>query len=392
MLATLTFVLLNVALHLGGPKQKPELTLAALGDLNVPKDTGRAASWWLSNAYLSKESTPDVVLFGSSQLGGLQAADANLLKTPQDYVLNHESITVEGQLKRHNIDADCFAIGMVGSMISDHYMISKVLFSSLNKPKLMVVTVSPRDFIDGCLPSVTATEVFTFFSPYLNSSMIGDEFLCTPIEKMIWFATSGLPIRSLFRNGPGESETKELTLEKNEKPMQRLTQDPLLTTNTVSMSNIRRGQCIVLPNMPEFFVDNSRDYKKRYCNSRGPMYQRQLTCFSNLLANAKERGIKVLVVGMPLDASNSSLLPESFWSDYRNRLQSACTIHGASFMELSHDAGFRRSDFVDGVHLSALGGWKLSSKIADAIAAAPHLVAALKANSETQLATVSTTK
>ena len=386
MSAAFAFLFINLALYFVGPRDRAKLTLDALGDLNLAKDSGRVASWWISNAYLREKSAPDVVLLGSSQLGGLQAADADLLKAPQDYVLDHKCVSIEDQLKRHEIDAKCFSIGIVGSMISDQFMISQVLLYPQNAPKLVIATVSPRDFIDGYLPSATSTEVFRWFSPYVSTSAIANDFLSDPIEKARWFTTTGLPLRNAYRNEQRELESNQPTFDKSNKPMHRLAQDPLLTTNNESLISIRPGQCIVTPGMPEFFVDNSSDYKKRYGNSNGPMYKHQITCLNKMLASAKARGIKVLVVGMPLDSSNWTLLPEPFWSDYRNRLQTACRENGASFLELSHDTEFGRNDFVDGVHLSAHGGSKVARRIADAIGSAPGLVTALKASSPAQLA------
>ncbi len=363
------------------------MTLEGLGDLNMAKNKGRLASWWIANSYLSEKSTPDVVLFGSSQLGGLQAADADLLKKPQDYVLDHKSVVLEEELKRHKLSAKCFAIGIVGCMASDQLMLSKVLLSPQNSPKLLIATVSPRDFIDGHLPSITSTEVFKSFSPYLTNSAIVDEFLSDPIDKATWLATSGLPLRSIYHNGERNLETTELFTEGCEnKPLKRLAADPLLTTNNESMVDIRPGQCMVSPHMPALFVDNTSDYKKRYGNWQGAMYHQQIACFNKFLATAKARGINVLVVGMPLDSSNSSLLPDAFWSDYHNRLKTACSEYGATFLELSHDTEFGRGDFVDGVHLSARGGSKIAHRIADTIASAPGLVTAFRANSGSQLA------
>ncbi|MBS1957163.1 MAG: hypothetical protein JST89_23440 [Cyanobacteria bacterium SZAS-4] len=390
MLAALAFVLVNLVLYFGGPNEKAKLTLESLGDLNLAKNTGRLASWWIANSYLSEKTPPDVVLFGSSQLGGLQAADADLLKKPQDYVLDHKSVSLEEELKRHKLSANCFAIGIVGCMASDQLMLSKVLLSRQNSPKLLIATVSPRDFIDGHLPSITSTEIFKWYSPYVSNAAIADEFLSDPIEKASWLATSGLPLRSIYHNGQHELETTEPVTDMGAKPHKRLAADPLLTTNNESMVNIRPGQCIVTPNMPKFFVDNSNDYKKRYSNWHGTMYRQQIACFNKFLASAKARGIHVLVVGMPLDSSNASLLPEAFWSDYRNQIQTACSGNGATFLELSHDNEFGRGDFVDGVHLSARGGSKIARRMSNTIASTPGLVTAFRTHSGSQIADATT--
>ncbi len=378
LIAAACFVLVNVALHSTGIGAQRTLNLETIGDRDSAVKSGRVSSWWISHAYLSEPSTPEVLLFGSSQLGGLQAADAKFLRTPQDYVLDHKCVSVAQHLKEQNILANCFSIGIVGSMISDHYMISRVLFSPDHKPKVMVVTVSPRDFIDGYLASVTSTEVFKWFSPYLTNAVISENFLSDPVEKLSWYTTSGLPLRKAFRNTHTEIDSAEPNFEQSENTWHRVEQDPLLNTTKDVLTNLKPGQCIVSPEMPEFFLDNSSDYKKRYSKPSGAMYDHQTSCFNRMMAEAKARGIGVLVIGMPLDCTNWALLPDSFWNDYRNRLQTACTNNGATFIDLSHDSEFGRGDFVDGVHLSARGGWKVAKRIAKTIADTPNLAAALK--------------
>jgi Protein of unknown function (DUF1574) len=377
-MSAVCFVLVNLVLHCTGLGAKRTLTQETIGDLGSAIRSGSVASWWFSHAYLNQKSAPDVLLFGSSQLGGLQAADAKFLRTPQDYVLDHKCVSVEKHLKEQNLPSNCFTIGIVGSMISDQYMIAKVLLNPENTPKVMVLTVSPRDFIDGYLASVTSTEVFRWFSPYLTNAVIGQDFLSDPIEKISWFTTSGLPIRKAFRHTHNDLETSEPDINNSDKEWHRFEQDPLLNTNTDLLSNLRPGQCIVSPEMPEFFYDNSSDYKKRYSKPSGPMYEHQTSCFNKMVADARSRGISVLVVGMPLDSTNQKLLSDSFWSDYHSRLKTACENNNAKLVDLSHDPDFGRGDFVDGVHLSARGGWKLAQRIAREIASAPNMVLALK--------------
>lgn len=388
LVAAVLFVLTNFVLHLSGLGAQRTLNRGTIGDRDAALKSGRVASWWFSHAYLNETPAPDVVLFGSSQLGGLQAADAKFLRTPQDYVLDHKCVSVEKHLRELNLFANCFSIGIVGSMISDHFMISKVLFTPQNSPKIIVVTISPRDFIDGYLSSVTSTEVFRWFSPYVTNVAIGEDFLSEPIEKVTWFTTSGLPLRKAFRNTHSELDSAELTFQESNDAWHRVEQDPLLTTTRDSLTNLRPGQCIVSPEMQEFFLDNSSDYKKRYSKPSGAMYEHQIKCLNKMLADAKTRSISVLVVGMPLDCTNSELLPDSFWNDYRNRVQAACTNSAATFMDLSHDSEFGRGDFVDGVHLSARGGWKVARRIARVIAATPTLATALKSTEHKGTASV----
>lgn len=64
------------------PTAKPELTLADVNLTPEILEEGKPASWWLARTFLTSTKTPDIVVCGSSQIGGLQAADANTSEKP----------------------------------------------------------------------------------------------------------------------------------------------------------------------------------------------------------------------------------------------------------------------------------------------------------------------
>ena len=113
---------------------------------------GKPSSWWLARSYMTAPHQPEVVICGSSQIGGLQAADARVLNRPIDFVSNHHCDVLERDLVgRLGINPYVFISALPGAMISDHFAIARSLFGAHGKPALLVLTVSPRDFIDNTL-------------------------------------------------------------------------------------------------------------------------------------------------------------------------------------------------------------------------------------------------
>ena len=125
--------------------------------------------------------------------------------------------------------------------------------------------------------------------------------------------------------------------------------------------------------MPTNYIDNSVEYAKRYRNCNPPFYKREVEYLKALLKFGKEENIKIVIVDMPLTAVNRSLLPAVFWTSYKTGLRQACAANSAAYFDLSADPLFCASDFVDTVHLNAVGGAKLINKIADIVSQNPLL-------------------
>ena len=81
-------------------------------------------------------------------------------------------------------------------MPSDYYCMSKAFFTGKHHPKLVILSVSPRSFLDATLASASATETFQFLSPYVDLGNLANYSFANPVEKFLWLIKKQL---ALFR-------------------------------------------------------------------------------------------------------------------------------------------------------------------------------------------------
>jgi hypothetical protein len=381
------FAAVNLALGVA-PQAKPELFCPAEFAL-TPKvlAQGKPSSWWLARSYMTAAHQPEIVLCGSSQIGGLQAADARVLNKPIDFVDNHHCDVLEQDLKGAlGISPYVFISALPGAMVSDHFAIAKSLFGARGKPALVVLTVSPRDFIDNTLPGAGATEPYRFFSSHCDLSACNDLAYNDSWSRLTHFVSGELPLRrltvaadNLAKQWSAQNAGASLDTIGGASPEASGSDADQQVKFVMGgyQGNIRPGEAVLYPNSLRVFVNNVGDYKKRYHNTHPANYESQMAYFKDYLNFLNDEGVRVLVVGMPLTALNRDILPADFWQEFRGRLLLGCGSTGAEWLDLSDSPEFGVSDFVDTVHLNADGGVKLAKKIAARVASSRELSAAL---------------
>jgi hypothetical protein len=385
--AFLLFAAVNMAIGVA-PQAIPEPFSAGEFAL-TPKvlAQGKPSSWWLARSYMTAPHQPEIVICGSSQIGGLQAADARVLNKPIDFVENHHCDVLERDIKNSmDVSPYVFISALPGAMVSDHFAIAKSLFAAHGKPALLVLTVSPRDFIDNTLPGAGATEPYRFFSSHCDLTAYTDLAYNDAWSRMTHFVSSELPLRRL--SVAVDNVSKRWSEQNADASADTISSgDANDGGNAVSQQvkfvmggyqgNIRPGQAVLYPTNLKIFVNNVNDYKKRYHNTHPANYEAQMSYFKDYLNFLSDQGVRVLVVGMPLTELNRDILPGDFWQEFRGRLLLSCGSAGAEWLDLSDSRDFNNDDFVDTVHLNADGGVKLARDIAARVAASPELAAAL---------------
>jgi hypothetical protein len=215
-------------------------------------------------------------MFGSSQMGGVQAADAYSQGRTLDWVLDHQCTILQTALqKRISLMPSVFICGLPGAMVSDHYLISKSLFP-LATPRLVIVTLAPRDFIDNFLPDISATEPYKFFSRYLADDPHAHKLLFDN-----WNATlqntldKAIPIKNAAQFVSWKSLANCLPAKAAQKGSDTTSKATgwMFSLNSDN-DNVKPGQCVVLPNMPNKYIDNSVEYAKRYRNCNPSFYKK----------------------------------------------------------------------------------------------------------------------
>lgn len=393
--ALLLFALVNLALaSFLVPTAKPELTLADVNLTPEILEEGKPASWWLARTFLTSAKTPDIVVCGSSQIGGLQAADANTSGKTVDLVFNRRCLTLENDVAKNFGPSEVFLSALPGAMVSDHFAIGRALFRPSHHPALLVLTVSPRDFIDNTLPSAGATDSYRFFSQYSDMSAYTGWAFHDPWSRLTYFISSELPLRAqlaVFNQAVEQIVNRLKEVDTSGGAVKSATSSSSSTSSAAATAaeqvkfvmggyggNLKPGQAVLTPNLPKIYVDNSNDYKHRYRDQYPVSYDMQFNFMRAFLGQLRQEKIKVLVVGMPLTKENRLLLSSDFWQAFRGRLVEECQQSGAQYLDLSASPDFSITDFCDTVHLNADGGARLAEHISKAIEQSPELRAALK--------------
>ncbi len=350
--------------------------------------------WWVTRNYLVKHPDAEIALMGSSQMASASfAIESDSQNVNVDCVTDKNSRFLSQLVKeRTGVDTHTCLFALGGAMISDQYIIAKTLFNDKHKPKLIVLGVNPRDFIDNLMPSCASTETFHFLSPYTDLSKFAEVNFNSIFTRMDWTINEKLPLKRLKttvaqgiktagdkmlnRFGLTINEDKDLVA-KDDTQASEGTDDVEAKTGNAAilnaifgkLSEVKPATQIIHPGMYYDFMDNMREYGKRYKSADVPMFTAQKKYFEEFLTYCKEQNIKVVVVGMPNMWPNRELLPETFWTTFKTYVSDTCLKHDAVFVDhLDDDKLFVTNDYIDCVHMNQHGGRKLLTSIADAIA------------------------
>ena len=346
-------------------------------------------TWWMARGWVMHKETPEIALLGSSQINAPSwAADATLLQRGVDCLLHRNVETLSRDLEKQkslppNLTvANC---AVQGGVASDYYIISRALFEGERCPELVVLGISPRDFIDNKLPSASSTEVFRFFSRFASADKLAS--LAYPDLKDRSFAWLDWKIRSTPLRRLNEIITAKVDTwaeSANARPLRgkkrRAENNELMAAIYNAHQQVKPGEWVVPPNMQPTFVDNTQEYVARYTNCRPKSLPIQYAFFRELLTMLKEKKVNVLVVALPTLPMNRKLLPDGFWKDHNEAIRTMCADSGAKFSDLSASTDFVQADYVDTVHLNNIGGAKLFAKIAETIGQDKKLASALNSS------------
>jgi hypothetical protein len=380
LVALVAFVAANsfTAVVLGPPDTA--LDTRSLSETNYTSPMYGTWTWWMARGFvkISASKHPDVAIMGSSQVNSPSwAADAHLLRKPLDCLDHREVYALEQGLSRVGKTPTVVNCAVQGGMISDYYMIEKSLFQkAAQTPKLVIVCVSPRDFIDNKLPAASSTEPFRFFSRFVDSGRLSVlaypdwreryfAFLDSTINRLplkrlndLWCARLNRAVASLTSCG----DSKNVASIKPAK-----TSNMLAQAISNGQLQVKLGEWVVPPDMEHVFVDNTAEYQKRYAVAKPVSYAIQFSFFKEMLADLHNRGCDVMVVQMPTLPMNQVLLSETFWQEFKQTLASMCAENKAYMLDLTQDKDFQKSDYLDTVHLNDHGGIKLFEKLSKAV-------------------------
>jgi hypothetical protein len=334
--ALLAFLAINGLVAFNGHFERKAISQASISSSEQERRQQGPWSWWLSRSYLRREKAPDVVLFGSSQMASaIFSADSYKLKSDLDCVLYRHASTLEKEIEaRTGTHAETFSLAMGGGMVSDALMMSRALLTDGKKPKLVVLGVNPRDFIDNDLPAASATDSFKFFLPYVSLSDVHQAAYPDFFAHMDWQLDQYLPLKrirlqmqkdlatEMMAFLPPENQTIASNL--SDAPLNGKNEKKFLQTISGSIGDVKPKEWVVPHFICDAYVDNTKEYLHRYHNSNPALYATEKAFFTAFLKDMQEKHIAVLVVGMPSQDTNRNLLSEAFWSQFRGFISANC--------------------------------------------------------------------
>jgi hypothetical protein len=347
IVACLVFAAVNVTLLLCGGHNKAE-ALKNIRAAVTPEPIDKTFIAWTTKDWLGRTIVPAVVLMGSSQMAAATFdSEAQYLHQTIDCVQHRDiQILAESISAEAGYPVQVFNWSQSGAMISDDYLIASNLFKDPLKPAIVILGISPRDFIDNTLPCAGSTETFRFFAHYDDLEPYASKAFPDFMSRLAWIIDS-LPLQQF---------KQELRI-----VLRNLGHELIYQKDSVfkddDLTRVQPGKWQVSPEMPTF-SDNTVEYLRRYKNPFPPMYQLQQSFFEKFLSLMHDRSISVMVVGMPSLPMNRALLPKDFWNRWRSYVAVQCNRYGDRWLDLSGSDNCK-DDYLDTVHLNATGGKKL---------------------------------
>lgn len=306
---------------------------------------------------LTSSQDPDVVLFGSSlmlvpmvrcdeQVQNKKARHdrwylRNVVHQYSDAVYLQELIS-----KELKAPVEVKDLAVSAGMQSDQYFVLQHYLASGKHPKLIVLGVAPRDFLDNNRKSATETPVFRTLSDFSN---LADVAAANAPLKVLDFAAECAVHCYKMRDSYQQT-------------VSRLIENRLGRSNSKEDQNIARYE-----KNPNAFAEDLAVYSAMYLPLNMKSFDYQSKYLERFLQLAQNKNIPVLLIDMPITAQNREILPNQFIKTYNNNLNQVATKYGATLFRPEQDSQFSLSDYDDSVHLNAQGGAKLFNQIAQTI-------------------------
>jgi hypothetical protein len=381
LLALIAFVLFDGALHLGSQINEKLWPITPL------QSAYHSWVWWNVRDFEKEKQAPDIVLLGSSlMMAAFHGGDAALLNVPQNVAFHHKSVLLERLLKaRFKRDYSTFVFALGGEMASDAYAITASLLTGPKQPKVIIYGIAPRDFMDHALNSAASTEIFKYMSRLGDLSDIAGESRGSLWEMGEYYLGQA---SFIYNHRPDFIYVQHRLA--NEAARKVCGYKDMTYVHCPLM--IRKQAFLELPedNGPNevmicppsdtdlVFIDNSGEYQYRYKNPNLKQFNGQVGYLERMLKVARNQGIKVILVNMPLTTQNVALMPPHFYADYLTRVTSLSTQYQAQFLDLNKPELFPKKYFGDTAHLNVPGGKHFMEVLSDKIGTDDRVAATIQ--------------
>lgn len=273
------------------------------------------------------------------------------------------------------------------SLVSDQYLIVRKYLSTGRRPKVVILSLAPREFLDNDRKNVEKTATYSLLADFTSLPELMQQTK-DPWRLADAFLGVGWPYykaRGDYKNfcdAVISKTTGHPTTMHQAQMLQR--GERLFNDDTAAIAlNPDDVDHAVLENVKPDYVQKPNtlkdigSYKRMYLPINHQQFATQTEYLGKLLALLKKEGIPTVVVDVPLVPENYALLPPAVLADYRRLLAEQCQEYGATLVNPETKFKFEHNDYEDTVHMTASGGNKMFQAISDAISARSQLANSL---------------
>ncbi|HIA54457.1 MAG TPA: hypothetical protein EYN91_20625 [Candidatus Melainabacteria bacterium] len=304
---------------------------------------------------------PDVILLGSSLvMFPFWAMDAADNKNISDIFHYHNSEALKKQLKEAGCGQEnVYSLAVFGQMASDAYLMTNEFVKGKKTPKVIIYGIAPRDFHDHSLSSPMATFSFQKIVNLSNFPSYAGAFLPDFEKKADWLA-----MHLCYFYG----KRWRLQME-TDKAINKVYSTLGVASPAATKSDTAgQGGGFNLEGSTEDRWNNSvKEYQGRYKEITEKDHSLQMSFLTRTLNNMRERGVKVVLVNMPLTKRNLDILPKGFYAGYQKEITKVADMPGVKLVDLGDSKDFDDNDYWDTTHLNHVGGQKLLKHVVPAV-------------------------
>lgn len=312
------------------------------------------------NSFHALKAKPDVILLGSSLvMFPFWAMDVAENKGIADIFRYHNSEALKKKLKEAGREQKTvYSLAVFGQMASDAYLMTNEYVKGDKAPKLIVYGIAPRDFYDHSLASPMATFSFQKIVNLSNFSSYAGAFLPDFEKKADWLA-----MHLCYFYG----KRWRLQMETDKAINKVYSTLGIVDPNATKADTTAQGGFRMEGSTEDRWNNSVKEYKGRYKEIAEKDHSLQMGFLTRNLKNLRERGVKVVLVNMPLTKRNLDILPSGFYASYQKEIKDVADMPGVKLVDLGNCSDFNDDDYWDTTHLNHVGGRKLLNRVVAAV-------------------------
>lgn len=364
LLAFVFYIFLDCLFRLVSMPQFDNLDFLNFSPLKVPH---RSWVYWNEREFLTSpdKNPPDTALLGSSlMMAALHGGDAVYLGKPQNVAFHHKSRLLADLFSAASGKTESnFAFALGGEMVSDACILFEHMLKERGTPQRVIYGIAPRDFMDSALPSVASTEIYRYMSHISDLADLEMKARTSPAEKIEYWLSklsfiAGHKEDFIYIQQRWAKALTEKVLPYKDLDMVKTPLHVRRQAFSELPEDSGANEVLVCPPQvkQEAYEDNLAEYRYRYRKINWKQFNDQLSYLERLLSRAKQAGVSVILVNMPLTEDNLSIMPANFYTSYLEKVTTLAERYQARVLDLNKAQLFPRSYFADSVHLNMRGG------------------------------------